>query len=197
MRSVVDLDRRAVEVSAGIAARITPRQLTCPTPCAGWNLGDLLSHMIAQHYGFAAAAEGSGADASVWQVHPVGAEPSSAYAAATHRVIAAFAADDVLQRSFWLPEIRGGISLRARTAIGFHLVDYVVHGWDVAAALGVPADYPPDVVAAALAIAEQVPDDASRLAGGAAFQPARPVPVGETPMRRMLLLLGRSPAWPG
>ena len=170
MSNVVDLDRRAVEVSAGIAAHITAGQLTRPTPCAGWNLADLLSHMIAQHYGFAAAA--------------------------AHRVIAAFAADDVLQRSFWLPEIRGGISLRARTAIGFHLVDYVVHGWDVAAALGVPADYPPDVVAAALAIAEQVPDDASRLADGAAFQPARPVPAGETPMRRMLLLLGRSPAWP-
>jgi uncharacterized protein (TIGR03086 family) len=196
MRSVVDLDRRAVEVSAGIAARITPGQLTWPTPCVGWNLGDLLSHMIAQHYGFAAAAEGNGADASAWQVHPVAAEPSSAYAAAADRVIAAFAPADVLQRSFWLPEIRGGISLRARTAIGFHLVDYVVHGWDVAAALGVPADYPPDVVAAALAIAEQVPDDASRLAGGAAFQPARPVPAGATPMRRMLLLLGRSPAWP-
>jgi uncharacterized protein (TIGR03086 family) len=196
MSSVVDLDRRAVEVSAGIAAHITPGQLTRPTPCAGWNLADLLSHIIAQHYCFAAAAEGNGADASVWQVHPVGAEPSSAYAAAARRVITAFGADDVLPCSFWLPEIRGGISLRARTAIGFHLVDYVVHGWDVAAALGVQADYPPDVVAAALAIAEQVPDDATRLAAGASFQPARPVPAGETPMRRMLLLLGRSPSWP-
>ena len=124
------------------------------------------------------------------------AEPASAYATAARRVIAAFAPTDVLQRSFWLPEIRGGISLRARTAIGFHLVDYVVHGWDVAAALGVQADYPPDVVAAALAIAEQVPDDATRLAAGSAFQPARPVPAGETPMRRMLLLLGRPPSWP-
>ena len=196
MSSVVDLDRRAVEVSAGIAAHITPGQLTWPTPCAGWSLADLLSHMIAQHYGFAAAAEGNGADASAWQVHPVAADASRAYAAAARRVIAAFAPADVLQRSFWLPEIRGGISLRARTAIGFHLVDYVVHGWDVAAALGVQADYPPDVVAAALAIAEQVPDDATRLAGSAAFQPARPVPEGETPMRRMLLLLGRSPSWP-
>ena len=196
MGSVVDLDRRAVEVSAGIAARITPGQLTWPTPCAGWNLADLLSHMIAQHYGFAAAAEGNGADPSAWQVHPVAADASSAYAAAARRVIAAFAADDVLERSFWLPEIRGGIRLRARTAIGFHLVDYVVHGWDVAATLGVQADYPPDVVAAALAIAEQVPDDASRLAAGSAFQPARPVPAGETPMRRMLLLLGRPPSWP-
>jgi len=195
MSSVVDLDRRAVEISVGIAAGITPGQLAWPTPCAGWNLADLLSHMIAQHYGFAAAAEGNGADASAWQVHPVPADASSAYAAAARRVIAAFAAD-VLQRSFWLPEIRGGISLRARTAIGFHLVDYVVHGWDVAATLGVQADYPPDVVAAALAIAEQVPDDATRLAAGSPFQPAFPVPAGETPMRRMLLLLGRSPSWP-
>ena len=48
MSSVVDLDRRAVEVSAGIAAHITPGQLTWPTPCAGWSLADLLSHMIAQ-----------------------------------------------------------------------------------------------------------------------------------------------------
>jgi uncharacterized protein (TIGR03083 family) len=82
MSSVVDLDRRAVEISVDIVRGISAGQFARPTPCAGWNLGDLLGHMIAQHHGFAAAAEGNGADASAWRVHPVGEDPPAAYAAA-------------------------------------------------------------------------------------------------------------------
>ncbi|MCX4393151.1 MULTISPECIES: hypothetical protein [unclassified Streptomyces] len=37
----------------------------------------------------------------------------------------------------------------APRAIGFHLVDYVVHGWDVAASLGIRAAYDQDLVRAA------------------------------------------------
>ncbi len=196
MTSIVALDRRAVEVSVEITQAIRSAHLARATPCAGWTVADLLAHMIAQHNGFAAAANGNGAHLSTWRMPAVGEDPAGAYAAAAHRVIDAFAAADVLQRSFWLPEIRGGISLPAQTAIGFHLVDYVVHGWDVAAALGVPVHYPDEVVTAALAVAEKVPDDATRQAPGASFRPARPVGVSEPPMRRMLLLLGRSPSWP-
>jgi len=36
----------------------------------------------------------------------------------------------------YLPEVRAGITVPAPIAIGFHLVDYVAHGWDVARTLG-------------------------------------------------------------
>jgi uncharacterized protein (TIGR03086 family) len=194
--ALVQLHRRAVQCSVEIVSAVTADQLGWPTPCAGWALGDLLGHMIAQHHGFAAAADGSAPDLSGWAARPVGDDPAGEYAAAAQRVITAFGASGVLGRRMWLPELRADRPFPAATAIGFHLVDYVVHGWDVAASLGAEADYASDVVAAALVVAEQVPSGAAREAPGSAFRPALPVGAGRSPMQRLLLILGRSPAWP-
>jgi hypothetical protein len=75
-----------------------------------------------------------------------------------------------------LPEITPR-PIPGRFAIGFHLVDYVVHGWDVARTLGIAYELPPDVLAAALPIAEAVPAGDARLAPGAAFAPPLTDPV--------------------
>lgn len=171
MTDLVELNRRAVQRSVEIVDAVSADQLGWPTPCAGWTLEDLLGHMIAQHHGFAAAAEGNTTDCMVWEVHPVGDDPAGAYAAAADHVLTAFAADGVLDRGFWLPEVRDGGPFPAPTAIGFHLVDYVVHGWDVAASLGVDTTYPLEVVATALSAAEQVPTGAPREVPGASFAP--------------------------
>ena len=113
------------------------------------------------------------------------------YAQAAELVIAAFAEPGVLDRGFLLPAITPQ-PVPARLAIGFHLVDYVVHGWDVARALGLAYELPPDVLAAALPIAEAVPDNEARLEPGAAFAPRVPEP-GDDPLNRILALLGRDP----
>jgi uncharacterized protein (TIGR03086 family) len=196
MTDVVQLDRRAVLRSVEIVANVTAGDLGRSTPCAGWTLEDLLGHMIAQHHGFAAAADGNITDLSAWEVHPVGDDPAGAYAAAARRLLGAFAADALLARPFWLPEVRDGGPFPARTAIGFHLVDYVVHGWDVAASIGVPADFAPDLVAAALDIAEQVPTGAAREVPVAPFGAALPAGADDSPMDHVLRLLGRCPSWP-
>ena len=47
-----------------------------------------------------------------------------------------FAADDVLARTFALPEISATTEFPAPQAIAVHFLDYVVHGWDVARNLG-------------------------------------------------------------
>jgi uncharacterized protein (TIGR03086 family) len=196
MTDLVELNRRAVQRSVAIVAATTADHLARPTPCAGWTLENLLGHMIAQHRGFAAAADGNRTDLSVWDVLPVGADPAGAYAAAAERLVTVFAADSVLTRVFWLPEIRDGGPFPARTAIGFHLVDYVVHGWDVAASIGVDARFEPDLVAAALAVAEKVPAGAARELQGAPFAPALPHDGDQSPMDRLLRILGRCPSWP-
>jgi uncharacterized protein (TIGR03086 family) len=80
-------------------------------------------------------------------------------------------------------------------AIGFHFVDYVVHGWDVARALDVDFQLPDDVIAAVLPIAFAVPDGDFRTVDGSPF--ARAVPCAETAgdLDRLLAHLGRSPSW--
>ncbi|MHC3470786.1 hypothetical protein ACYF6T_18975 [Streptomyces sp. 7R007] len=89
--------------------------------------------MTGQNYGFAAAARGETRDRGVWADRPVGDDPAGVFAASATEVAAAFADDDVLTRSSWLPEIRDRQMLPAPQAIGFHFLDYMVNGRDVAA----------------------------------------------------------------
>jgi uncharacterized protein (TIGR03086 family) len=75
-------------------------------------------------------------------------------------------------------------------------VDYVVHGWDVARCLGAGFEPDPGVLAAALKIAEAVPDGPSRLEPGAAFRPAVAAPGQAGALDQIVALLGRPPDWP-
>jgi uncharacterized protein (TIGR03086 family) len=122
------------------------------------------------------------------------ADPVGEYAAAAERVTAAFAAAGVLGGEFVLPEISPKLRFPAAEAIGFHFVDYVVHGWDVARALGQGYDLEPDVLAAALPIAQAVPDGERRRRPGAAFAP-RVVASSDGPLGQIVALLGRRPDW--
>lgn len=127
MSTIPDLrtpDEVAVRASIELVKSARPEDLDRPTPCAGWDLADLLAHMTAQHHGFAASAGGGGASLDQWLVRPLGADPVAEYAEASERVIAAFAPDDVLTRKFALPEFGEGVRVPGRQAISFHFIDY-------------------------------------------------------------------------
>jgi uncharacterized protein (TIGR03086 family) len=175
---------------------VTANDLNLPTPCAGWTLADLLAHMTVQHHGFAAAARGTGADPNVWRVETVGEavakNPSAAYAAAAHDVLEAFAAEGVDEAQFALPEFGADAVVPGATAMGFHFVDYAVHGWDVAASLGVPFTLPANAVEAVLPIALAVPDGDFRSDAGSPFGRAVE-PSGTDDFDRILRHLGRRP----
>lgn len=191
-----ELDRRAVTDSVALVDRVTAADLGRATPCSDWNLGELIAHMTVQHRGFAAAAEGRGADLAVWRVPAPASDPVTAYAEAAGAVVAAFAGDGVLERPFSLPEIATTMTFPGKHAVAFHLVDYVVHGWDVARSLGLQPEPDPSVLAIALKVAEVVPAGPSRLEPGAAFRPAVAAPDDAGLLDRIVALLGRSPAWP-
>ncbi len=193
---LVGLDARAVRASVQVVSLASAADLARPTPCADWTLADLLAHMTAQHNGFAAAAAGDGADLVHWQTGAPVADPVREYAAAADRVIAAFAAAGVPGGEFVLPEISPKLRFPAVEAIGFHFVDYVVHGWDVARTLGLGYDLEPDVLAAAVPIAQAVPDGDSRRRPGAAFAPRVAATSGGV-LDQIVALLGRRPDWPG
>ncbi|MDH6196910.1 uncharacterized protein (TIGR03086 family) [Mycobacterium frederiksbergense] len=190
--------RTAVLKSIDIVSTVGSADLGRATPCSGWSLADLLAHMTAQHRGFAAAARGHGADDEIWRPETVAdavrADPVGSYAAAAHDVLDAFAADGVAEATFALPEFGPGATFPGALAMGFHFVDYVVHGWDVAAALGAPYDLPADVIAAVLPLVMMVPDGDYRAAPNAAFAPAVKA-SGTTDFETILLHLGRRPDW--
>jgi uncharacterized protein (TIGR03086 family) len=79
--------------------------------------------------------------------------------------------------------------------MGFHLVDCVAHGWDVARSLDVPFEFDGEVLDAALVVSLAVPDGPARERPGASFRPGVRVSRDAEPLDRILGLLGRSPDW--
>jgi uncharacterized protein (TIGR03086 family) len=192
---ILELNRRATLRCVELVGSVRPEDLVLRTPCAEWNLGDLLAHMTVQHRGFALAACGDGGSFD-WTPQPVGSDYAEAYAAAAHEALKVFDEPGVLDRRFVLPEIPAAPSFPGAQAVGFHFIDAVVHGWDVARSVGAGYDMPEDFAETAVPIALAVPGGAYRERPGAAFGAVLDAPEGLVPLDVILTALGRSPDWP-
>ena len=166
---------------------LSPADLSRPTPCADWNLGQLLAHMIGQNLGFARALNGE--TTTVADYAPSN-ETWAASATALNSAVATVKED----AQILLPEFSADVRFDAETTIGFQVVDTVIHGWDVATALGQP--FRPDDHESAVvhAIAEAVPAQASGTDPSTPFGPVLTHP-GTDPWRATLARLGRNPDW--
>ena len=192
----IALHHQATAAVAPIIARARPTDLALSTPCPGWDLRALLEHMAGQDAGFAAAVRaGDGEDvpAEAFAPRPLGPDAAGTWADAATELDSAFAEAAAEPGStVWLAEF--GRRFPLETVVGFHLLDVLVHGWDVAAALGVAVDYDEELVAASLAQAERVPTGPVREEPGAPFAPALPH-GSRDPWERTLTLVGRNPMW--
>jgi uncharacterized protein (TIGR03086 family) len=197
MNELLDMHRRVMEYAASIVAMVEPGQLELPTPCVGWDLGRLLAHMTAQNRGFAATARGEEFDPASWTEAPLSERFAETFAASAEEVVAAFALEGAAERE-WLLLVGEDRSLPVpgANAIGFHLIDYVVHAWDVAVSIGHEPEFDPLVLAQVLTLAEEVPQDGpTRLGPDAPFAPALELEGGEGLLEQLLAMLGRDPEW--
>ncbi|MEV0645412.1 TIGR03086 family metal-binding protein [Phytomonospora sp. NPDC050363] len=190
------LHARVMETAVATVHKVRPAHLEAATPCADWNVGQLLAHMIAQNDGFAAAALGEVSDRSMWTPRPVPSDDGAvgkAFEVSARSLLRAVAEDGSLDRPWVLPDFRPE-PFPGSQALGFHLIDYVVHSWDVAVSVGERVEFEPDVLAAAEAVAKAVPDGSNRQRTGAAFKPALSPGDGGT-FDDVLRWLGRDPGW--
>ncbi|MBF6468497.1 TIGR03086 family protein [Nocardia beijingensis] len=190
---IVALHARAVRTSIEVVAQVAPSQLRRATPCAAWTLHGLLAHMIAQHYGFAAASRGDDS-MTPWKLRPLGPEPAEDYRQAAEHALAAFGREGVLDRRFTLPELSPTHQFSGRQAISFHFLDYVVHSWDVAQTIDTTVRFDDEVLESALVAARAAAGGEARLLPGAAFGPAVPSEA-DGGLDAIIALLGRSPDW--
>jgi uncharacterized protein (TIGR03086 family) len=190
------LHRRAVLDSADMVRAATQSDLDRPTPCAGWTLDALLRHMGVQHHGFALAVSGRSTTLDEWKMPESVDDPIAYYADAVNVVLAAFDDDAVLERRILLPEFSADIDFSATQVLNFHLIDYVVHAWDVARSLG--GAYEPNEALAlhALTVAQMIPDGPERQRPGSPFAPGRGAGHDAAVIDQIVGLLGRSPSWP-
>lgn len=185
-----EFDRRALESIEPIVAQVKPDQLGLPTPCEGWDLGDLLRHMIGQHRGFAAAARLEAANPSVWLEVDLGPDPAATYLAAAAEVVEAFARPDLADHRI---EIFGYGVIPAPNTMIMHAVDYLTHGWDVARTIGADSTLDAELCERGMAYALRWP--AHSFVSGDPFGPHVPIADDAPIDQRLMAYLGRDPAW--
>ncbi|GAA1965558.1 TIGR03086 family metal-binding protein [Amycolatopsis minnesotensis] len=185
-----EFDFRALDILDTLLDGVTAEDLARPTPCAGWDLGDLLRHQISENHGFAAAArDGVATDWDTGNAHP---DPIAGYASSVAEVKAAFAEDGVAERKMAIHDFG---TFDAEMALSMHLVDQLAHGWDIARALGLPYAPDEDLVAAAMKLVELIPAGAENRGDGQSFGLVVETGADASTLDRMLGLLGRDPAW--
>lgn len=189
---VRDLDRRAGAVLGEVVMQVRPAHLWFPTPCPDWTVRGLLRHIVSANQGFAQAAIHGSAPSRAWSGGRLGDNPAGAYRRSNARVADAFADGGALDR---LVEVREFGSFPRRLALTFHQLFCLVHAWDLARAIDVPYDPPPDLVEPAFALARRIPDTDAVRGPGAAFERSVKVPGDAPDFDQLLGLLGRNPAW--
>lgn len=183
MSSWPDLLRTAYQAVRTPVALLDDVVLDRATPCTEWTARQVLDHLVGTIDMFATAL-GAPAPQS-----DGGASPAARFDAAVTRNLAAW-------RSLQEPTATLSLSfadLPADVSAGINLMESLVHGWDLGAALGIPLAVPRDVARVAL--------DTARLcvprSRGHVFAVEVPTDSDE-PFERLLAFTGRDPhAWPG
>jgi uncharacterized protein (TIGR03086 family) len=176
---------RVADAFGDLLYSITDAQWWAPTPCTEWNVRDLVAHVVAGNRNFTEMLRGRAPTSSVEgdQTLP-GPLLREAYHVDLPALLAAFDAPGALEVPVRMPigTVPGLVALQARTT------DVLVHGWDLARAIGAsPRALPQDV---ATAMALFVRARRSALPGGR-FAPARPTPLDASPVDRLAAMLGR------
>jgi uncharacterized protein (TIGR03086 family) len=171
---------------------VTDDQLTCPTPCERWTVGDLLDHLMGLTVAFRIAAE-KAPDAA-----PAGpGNPSMANLDPEWRSRLPVQLDELLtawrEPAAWTGEAAaGGVVLPAEVMGIVALDELVVHGWDLASSTGQQYDTDQQTVETVYRLVSQ---QASSDGTPGLFGPSITLPSDASLLDRVLGLTGRDPGW--
>jgi uncharacterized protein (TIGR03086 family) len=193
--NMVDLTPAARRL-ADLVSRVRDDELSGPTPCPAYTLGDLIEHVGGLALAFRAAAEKDIASPYV-NGTPSG-DASRLQADWRERISADLAA---LARAWAKPDAWTGMTRIAQQdapaeMVGVTVADeLVVHGWDVARATGQPYSAEPELLGAAQTFLGFFASPDAPAGPEVPFGPSRPVADDSAPLDRVVALAGRDPAW--
>ncbi|WP_369134131.1 TIGR03086 family metal-binding protein [Modestobacter sp. I12A-02662] len=187
--------RAAAELAASALTAVRAEQLTTPTPCGDFDVRALVDHLawgalLSQRAATRLALEH---DWSSNRPAPFldGLDPAEWPAAIIPELDAA--ADAWADPAAWEGETLMGTTPMPAEVVGpLMLAEFVLHGWDLARAVGAPYDVPAEVGEATLAAVRPV---AEMGRDGGWYGPEVAVPVDAPAFERALGLSGRDPAW--
>ncbi|MFG2003581.1 TIGR03086 family metal-binding protein [Spirillospora sp. NPDC048911] len=175
---------------AELLVTVTDDQLTLPTPCPEYTLGDLIDHINGLTLAFTVAAAkgtlpgGSQAPSGDASRLPAGWRESLPKGLAG--LAEAWRKPDAWEGMAQA----GGVDLPGQVAGLVALNEVVVHGWDVARSVARPYEAAPETVEACLSFVSQAPGD-----GDGPFGKPVEVPADAPPLDRLVALTGRDPRW--
>ncbi len=188
-RAGVALLERSLAYTRGALAGLRDAEGSRPTPCAGWDVADLLAHMVDSLEVVTELALG--------RVARAGPPPASCRpeVLADHlRVLGCAVLDGWTVRADDARAVLVGEErLDATLAAEVGALEVAVHGWDLAAARHLPLPVPTLLAAALVPVAVAHVPVAER---SARFAPAL-APAARDPASLLLAHLGRDPRWPG
>jgi uncharacterized protein (TIGR03086 family) len=169
-------------VLGGVITQIRPDQLDTPTPCSQFTVRGVLEHMIGGATAFAAGFRGEPAPSA--DLGPP-ADPIAGVGQALTDLIDAVHSPGALDRTIAAPfgDVPGEAFAR------FVVLDGLVHGWDIATALGQPYEPPDELVAAVDGFAREAIVPAMRDAG--MFAAPAEARAGATPIEQLVAFTGR------
>ncbi len=163
-----------------------PHDLDAPTPCAEFDVRDLLGHLVATAERARVIGEG-GDPGSVPLVVRGLADPAGAYAEATAKTLAVWADDALLDRTLTVP----WGTVPGRGAVWGYLNETLVHGWDLAVATGQDPEADPALAGAVLAVVPRFLPEEPR-GGPVPFGPVVPSRPDAGPTERLANWSGRT-----
>jgi uncharacterized protein (TIGR03086 family) len=185
----IALLERALDQTAGLIAAIDASQAGLATPCAGWDVRALVSHLAGQDLrNFLVSARGESAD---WQnpADEIGDDWAAAFRDRAAPLRAAWRAAD-LDRLVTGPGGEAPLRLRADQQI----TELAVHDWDLAKATGQPAGLDPALAEHALRWSRQMLRPEFR-GPDKSFGLEVPVPEDAPVYDRLAGWFGRDPGW--
>ncbi|QRX91576.1 TIGR03086 family metal-binding protein [Streptomyces noursei] len=174
--------QRVVHAVGALVAQVRPADLARPTPCAGWTVRELLDHMVWESLMVTSIAEGT--PRTDHTADHLGDDPRAAFEESARAALAAFRSSGMTERTFGPYEAPGALLVQQV------VVELLVHGGDLARALGAPTALAPEVAEETLEAARRIYGAAPRTEGGS-FAPERPAPPGAAAADRLAAFLGR------
>jgi uncharacterized protein (TIGR03086 family) len=190
----VDLGPAAQRL-ADLVASVKDDELGKPTPCPAYTVGDLVEHVGGLALAFTAAANKDRNEHNERAGAGDASRLGDDWRTRIPRDLAVLA-EAWRQPGAWtgMTRIAGGDS--PAEVVGLVATDeLVVHGWDVASALGQPYDAEPELVEAARSFLAMFSSPDAPAGPDVAFGPSREVPGDAPPLDHVLALAGRDLGW--
>lgn len=184
MSEIVDFFRRAVDEFDRGVLEISDNQWTEPTPCADWNVRDLVNHVTAEDLWAPLLLEGMTLEevGDRFDGDVLGDDPRDSWSRARQGAL------DALDGST-VPLVHTSMGqIDTVEYLGQLFADHLIHAWDLARAIGADEDLDAELVSSCYRLSLPAADlmQASGLFGSQVVPPAR-----SGPQVRLLALYGR------